>query len=819
MTEGDKLHGYTVNRVTEVPEFDLVAVQLTHDKTSARHLHLARNDSNNVFGVGFRTTPLDSTGVAHILEHTVLCGSRKYPVRDPFFKMMNRSLATFMNAYTASDWTLYPFSTQNVRDYYNLMSVYMDSVFYPLLREMDFRQEGWRLEHEDPTEANSPIIFKGVVFNEMKGVFTSPENVYAQMAQNLLYPSYTYSHISGGDPIRILDLSWEQLKSFHTMHYHPSNSRFFTYGNFPLARHLEFINSEALQNFEQTNLCTEVPLEPRWTRPREHYTVGPKDTLSRNSDRKSFVGVSFLLSLITDSYSSLVLSVLSQLLVDGPASPFYQSLIDSNIGAEYTPNTGYDNSTKEASFSVGLQGVQHNDVDAVKNIIWNTLEKVSREGFAQERVSSVLHQIELGLKHQTSKFGLSLIMALVSPWIHDGHPTDFLRVNHSIERFKEESQRSTFWSKCIDQYFLNNKHRLTLVMTEDEQYTSTMQKQEAQKRTAIVSALSDQQKKGVFERGLELLEEQDHHLNHIDTLPSLQLSDVNRSIQPTFMEHEYADGVPVQYSEQLTNNLTYFRALSGISLLPEDLKVYVPLFCTAITQFGTENYDYRQFSQLCDQYTGGLDVSSHVSAHYNDLMTMEQGVLFSSYSLDDNLPYMLNLWEDLFCRCAPYQEQRLRTIINIAANNAAMSVSNSGHILAVRSASSGLTPSASMSEIFSGLTQVKFLKELSELEDLSDVVHKLACVAAEVLDCGSLRCAVNTGKSSLSTVYGTMDAFVQSLPGKYADMSSLVEVHDFSVVKKEMNHQFGFPVNYVGFSIKTVPYQHKDSPRYVHVSI
>jgi Zn-dependent M16 (insulinase) family peptidase len=191
---------------------------------------------------------------------------------------------------------------------------------------------------------------------------------------------------------------------------------------------------------------------------------------------------------------------------------------------------------------------------------------------------------------------------------------------------------------------------------------------------------------------------------------------------------------------------------------------------------------------------------------------MEQGVLFSSYSLDDNLPYMLNLWEDLFCRCAPYQEQRLRTIINIAANNAAMSVSNSGHILAVRSASSGLTPSASMSEIFSGLTQVKFLKELSELEDLSDVVHKLACVAAEVLDCGSLRCAVNTGKSSLSTVYGTMDAFVQSLPGKYADMSSLVEVHDFSVVKKEMNHQFGFPVNYVGFSIKTVPYQHKDSP-------
>ncbi|KAG8138805.1 hypothetical protein E2320_001597 [Naja naja] len=253
--------------VTVVPEFSLTAVKLNHDETGAQYLHVAREDSNNLFSVQFRTTPMDSTGVPHILEHTVLCGSERYPVRDPFFKMLNRSLSTFMNAFTASDYTLYPFSTQNPKDFQNLLSVYLDAVFFPSLRLLDFWQEGWRLEHESPADPRSPLTFKGVVFNEMKGAFADNERVFSQHLQNKILPDHTYAVVSGGDPLKIPDLSWEQLKHFHATHYHPSNARFFTYGNFPLELHLKQIHEEALCKFQKIEPNTSVPPQKIWDKP------------------------------------------------------------------------------------------------------------------------------------------------------------------------------------------------------------------------------------------------------------------------------------------------------------------------------------------------------------------------------------------------------------------------------------------------------------------------------------------------------------------------------------------------------------------------
>jgi len=338
---GSKLHGYTVESVTPVPDFDLTAVQLTHDQTGAQHLHVARKDSNNVFSVGFRTTPMDSTGVPHILEHTTLCGSQRYPVRDPFFKMLTRSLSTFMNAMTANDWTMYPFSSQNAKDFQNLLSVYLDCVFFPVLRELDFRQEGWRLEHKDPRDSSSEIIFKGIVFNEMKGYFANSESIFAQSLQNKLHPSHTYSNFSGGWPLNIPDLTWEALKEFHKKHYHPSNSRFFTYGDMPLSQHLEQIEQQALNRFERSTPSLEVPLELRWQEPREHHIHCGVDPMAADPKKQTTASISFLLAPITDPYESLVVSILSNLLVDGPASPFYQALLDANIGSDFSPMTGF----------------------------------------------------------------------------------------------------------------------------------------------------------------------------------------------------------------------------------------------------------------------------------------------------------------------------------------------------------------------------------------------------------------------------------------------------------------------------------------------
>jgi Zn-dependent M16 (insulinase) family peptidase len=245
----------------EVGELGLVLIRMVHGPTGATHYHIHRDDPSSVFCIAFRTPPADSTGVPHILEHTVLCGSRKFPVRDPFFKMLNRSLASYMNAWTASEHTAYPFCTANPKDYANLRDVYCDAVFSPALARSDFLQEGWRVEHADPSDAGSPLTFKGVVYNEMKGALSDSESLFATRLQQHLFPGSTYSHVSGGDPPRIVDLTHDQLVAFHRRHYHPSNALIYTYGKFPLAESLEYLDGRLSAFNKAEAVPIQVPVD------------------------------------------------------------------------------------------------------------------------------------------------------------------------------------------------------------------------------------------------------------------------------------------------------------------------------------------------------------------------------------------------------------------------------------------------------------------------------------------------------------------------------------------------------------------------------
>ncbi|GFS14839.1 presequence protease, mitochondrial [Elysia marginata] len=456
---GDKLHGYTVRRVEEVPDFFITAVMLTHDKTGAEHLHAARDDENNTFSVTFRTTPMDSTGVPHILEHTVLCGSEKFPVRDPFFKMLSRSMATFMNALTAYDWTMYPFSSQNEQDFKNLMSVYMDAAFRPLIRELDFCQEGWRLEQTDLTDPSSPITFKGVVYNEMKGVFSNSQSLYMQEALNELLPSHTYGVVSGGDPTHITSLTHEQLRDFHAKHYHPSNARFFTYGHLPLESHLEFIN-DSLNSFSEIEPSVRVPLEPRWKKPRSKHISCAPDPMAADPEKQHTVSVNFLMSEITDVYENFIASVLGYLLTNGETSPFYQALVESGLGSDYSPNTGFHSETKEAIFAVGLLNVREADVEQVVKIIDETVDKVIEEGFEKTRINALLHQIELSQRHQGGNFGFHLAITLASTWNHEGDPIQSMQVGTILDKFRDDLKQNPRLLQEKVKHYLKVRHEL-----------------------------------------------------------------------------------------------------------------------------------------------------------------------------------------------------------------------------------------------------------------------------------------------------------------------------------------------------------------------
>lgn len=828
---GQKIHGFTVQEVVAVPDLFLTAVKLTHDKTGARYLHAAREDSNNLFSVQFRTTPMDSTGVPHILEHTVLCGSEKYPCRDPFFKMLNRSLSTFMNAFTASDYTMYPFSTQNTKDFQNLLSVYLDAVFFPCLREQDFWQEGWRLENENPADPSSPLVFKGVVFNEMKGAFSDNERLYAQHLQNKLYPDHTYSVVSGGEPLDIPDLTWDQLKHFHATHYHPSNARFFTYGDLPLEEHLKQIEEEALSRFDHINPNTEVPPQPHWSSPREDHVTCSPDALAPDQSKQNTVCMSYLLGDITDTFEGFTLSLLSSLMISGPNAPFYKALIEPKIGTDFSSVVGYDGSTKEASFSIGLQGMAEEDMERVKQIINQTIDDIIQNGFEEERIEAVLHKIEIQMKHQSTNFGLSLASYIASPWNHDGDPVELLRISDCVSKFRKALRENPhFLQDKVQNYFKENTHRLTLSMSPDETYIDKQAKAEEDKLQKKIQALTDSDRKDIYEKGLELLSAQSKPQD-ASCLPALKVSDIEPTIAITPFHLSSAGGVPVQYCEQPTNGLVYFRAMCSLNTLPEELKPYVPLFCSVITKMGAGSLDYRQQAQQMELRTGGVSVSTQVIPDSAHMDMYEQGILLSSSCLDRNLPHMFELWADIFNSPHFDDEERLRVLVMMSAQELANGISYSGHMYAMTRAGRHLTPAGDLQETFNGMDQVKFMKRIAEMTDLIHVIRTLPRIKKHLLNPDNMRCAINTTPQKMSDADGHLESFIKDVSGNRKERKPVRP----NIIKKPINplHESGpsrklisesnflpcqmktffpmpFPVNFVSESIRTVPFSHDD---------
>ncbi|KAF3064031.1 Mitochondrial presequence protease [Daldinia childiae] len=496
---GEKLHGFTLLRTKHVPELELTALHLRHDKTGADYLHIAREDSNNVFSIGFKTNPPDDTGVPHILEHTTLCGSQKYPIRDPFFKMLPRTLSNFMNAFTASD-TYYPFATTNAQDFQNLMSVYLDSTLHPLLKETDFTQEGWRIGPENPRVAekdgengaeDSKLVFKGVVYNEMKGQMSDAGYLFYIRFQDHIFPSINNS---GGDPQKITDLTYEQLRKFHAEHYHPSNAKLITYGDMPLADHLKEVDAQ-MKAFEkiQADIEHKKPIDLS-EGPRTVTVFGPVDPL---------------------------------------ADPEKQYKTYGNL-------------------SIGLSGVEQPNVEKIKGEIQNILREVRDKGFERTKIEGYLHQLELSLKHKTANFGLSVLHRLKGKWFSGTDPFDSLAWNDTVAAFEAKLAEGGYLEGLMDKYLLND-NTLTFTMAPSETYGAEIAKEEDDRLLAKISeatqqAGGEQEVRKFFEqRELDLLVEQNK--SNTEDLNEL------RSLVPLFTDAIMRLGTKDMTMEQLEDQI------------------------------------------------------------------------------------------------------------------------------------------------------------------------------------------------------------------------------------------------------------------------
>lgn len=811
---GDKLHGFTLVRSKHVPELELTALHLQHDKTGADYLHIAREDSNNVFSIGFKTNPPDDTGVPHILEHTTLCGSSKYPIRDPFFKMLPRTLSNFMNAFTASDHTFYPFATTNAQDFKNLMSVYLDSTLHPLLKQSDFTQEGWRIGPENPlgeTEESKKLVFKGVVYNEMKGQMSDAGYLYYIRFQDHIFPDINNS---GGDPQKITDLTYDQLKNFHADHYHPSNSKLFTYGDMPLADHLQELDAR-LQAFEKIQIDKEVHEPVKLTGPREVTLKGPSDPLV-DPDRQYKTSVSWITGDTSDVVESFSIALLSTLLMDGYGSPLYRGLIETGMGADWSPNAGYDSSAKRGIFSIGLTGVQEAEVPKLKETVRDILKQARDNGFDKTKIDGALHQLELSLKHKTANFGFSMLNRLKPKWFNGTDPFDSLAWNDTISAFQTRLAEGGYLESLVDKYLLND-NTLTFTMAPSTTFGEDLATEEQERlSTMIGDAIKTA---GGEEKARKQFEQQEHALlaeqnktntEDLSCLPTVHVKDIPRTKEPVIVRDEVQNGTAIQWHEAPTNGLTYFRAINTLENLPDDLRELVPLFTDSIMRLGTKDMTMEQLEDLIKLSTGGVSVGYHSTASPTNYEASSEGIIFTGMALDRNVPVMFDILHKLVLETnfdSPEAALRIRQLLQASADGVVNDIASSGHRFAVGYAESSLTRSAWLRQQVGGLSQVKLVTRLAgrpESDKLEDVINKLKQIQRFALSSDNMRTAITCGTESVTQNSSSLKSFMNTLPNGVSDLRN-PEPRRLPTDRKTF-FPLPYQVYYGGLSVPTVSY-------------
>src|SRR5713101_4940184 len=498
--------GYSIVRREPLERLEGTFIELVHERTSAKHVHVECPDDNNAFAVCFPTVPKNSTGVAHILEHVVLAGSRHFPVRDPFFSMTRRSLATFMNALTSADSTTYPFSTRNPKDYMNLLLSYLDATFFPLLTEDSFKQEGIRFEFEDPADPSSALRYKGVVYNEMKGALATPQAAMQRNLGRTLFPGLTYENVSGGDPEHIPDLTWEQLRSFHAAHYHPSNACFFTYGDQPLDRTLATIEENALAQFERFAIDTSIPNVARFKKPVtsvEAYPATPGD----DNSRKAQALVGWVTVPAVDSFQLLAMRVLSEVLLGNPGSPLRKALIDSKIGSALADGSGFQDDYKESVFGAGLKGIAIEDAQRVERVVIETLERLVAEGLDAAQVDAAIHRLEFEKRERSNAgfpYALKVLFTFQGPYHYGGDPYTPLNLDADLEHLERARKEGRFFENLIAAEMLDNQHRGLLILEPDPDLEERKRRKELERLAAIEATLTEEDRARIVADALRL---------------------------------------------------------------------------------------------------------------------------------------------------------------------------------------------------------------------------------------------------------------------------------------------------------------------------
>ncbi|KAH7679588.1 LuxS/MPP-like metallohydrolase protein [Dioscorea alata] len=713
----EKIAEQTIN------ECKSTAVLYKHKKTGAEVMSVSNDDENKVFGIVFRTPPKDSTGIPHILEHSVLCGSRKYPLKEPFVELLKGSLHTFLNAFTYPDRTCYPVASTNTKDFYNLVDVYLDAVFFPKCVEdfQTFQQEGWHYELNDPSEE---VSFKGVVFNEMKGVYSQPDNILGRASQQALFPDNTYGVDSGGDPKVIPKLTFEEFKDFHRKYYHPSNARIWFYGDDEPNERLRIL-SEYLKEFEASSSSDESKVEPQKlfkepVRIIEQYPAGDGGDLTK----KHMVCINWLLSdKPLDLETELTLGFLDHLLLGTPASPLRKILLESGLG-DAIVGGGMEDELLQPQFSIGLKGVSQNDIHKVEELVMETLKNLAEEGFSPEAVEASMNTIEFSLReNNTGSFprGLSLMLRAVGKWIYDMDPFEPLKYEKPLQSLKariaEEGSKAVF-SPLIEKYILNNPHRVTVEMQPDPEKASRDEEAEKELLEKVKKSMTEEDLAELARatQELRLKQETPDPPEALRSVPSLSLKDIPKEPIHVPTEIGEVDGVKVLQHNLFTNDVLYSEVVFDMSSLKKELLQLVPLFCQSLLEMGTKDMDFVQLNQLIGRKTGGISVYPFTSAVRGKADPCTR-IIVRGKAMAGRVEDLFNLMNCILQEVQLTDQQRFKQFVLQSKARMENRLRGSGHGIAAARMDAKLNVAGWISEQMGGVSYLEFLQDLEKKVD------------------------------------------------------------------------------------------------------
>ncbi|WP_295824110.1 insulinase family protein [uncultured Veillonella sp.] len=654
--------GFRLDRIERIDEINGTAYEMKHEKSGARLIYIDSPDSNKVFNIAFRTTPHNSTGVAHIMEHSVLCGSRKFPLKEPFVELVKGSLNTFLNAMTYPDKTMYPVASKNDKDFHNLMDVYLDAVFYPRVREDAeiVMQEGWHYELEN---ADDELTYKGVVFNEMKGVYSSPDSVLERQMMRELFPDTTYGVDSGGDPDYITDLTYEEFQEFYRVHYHPSNSYIFLYGDMNIEEQLAFLNDEYLSHFDAIDVHTEVALQAPFTEGKVvsyPYSVGSEEP----TDNRTLHSFAYVLPDVTPEHS-LAFEVLTHALLTSPAAPLKQALVKAGIGSDISGY--YLDSIRQPMWTVQATGSNLDKQADLQRIVESTLQELCDKGLDKELLEASLNSIEFALRESDfggRPIGLAYIIRMMDNWLYDNDPLELLHYEEALTNIRK-GLAGTYFEDLIRHSILNNNHKV-LVSIYPERGLQERKDAEVKEHLANVKAnMTSEEIEAIVEqtKRLKIRQETPDSDEALASIPLLELSDLNPNIEAVERRESKIGNTTVHFVPTFTKGINYVGLYFKLNCLTEEELFYADILSDILGRIDTSERGYEALAKDINMNLGGL--SSDITAISKDGKRDEFTPLMivRAKALHSKLPDLCRLINEVVQKADYSDDQRLTELV------------------------------------------------------------------------------------------------------------------------------------------------------------